>query len=68
LERARRILSRRTGSNAALYFGGRRGHEDGARDRAGRLDHRGNEAIPGWQFIFADGFLKYFVFDPSSTC
>jgi feruloyl esterase len=47
-----------------LYFGWPRGHEDGAMT-GWPLWITGNGAIPPLQFIFADGYLKYFVFGPS---
>jgi tannase/feruloyl esterase len=47
-----------------LYFGWPRGHEDGA-NTGWPLWITGNGGIPPLQFIFADGYLKYFVFDPS---
>jgi len=47
-----------------LYFGWPQGHEDGAMT-GWPLWITGNGGIPPLQFLFADGYLKYFVFDPS---
>jgi len=65
VETARRIYHGATSSSGRqLYFGWPQGHEDGAAT-GWPLWITGNGAIPPLQFLFADGYLRYFVFDPS---
>ena len=65
VETAKRIYHGATSSSGRpLYFGWPQGHEDGAAT-GWPLWITGNGAIPPLQFLFADGYLRYFVFDPS---
>jgi len=64
VETAKRIYHGATSSSGRpLYFGWPQGHEDGAATGWPRWI-TGNGAIPPLQFLFADGYLKYFVFNP----
>ena len=62
VEAARRIYHGATSSSGRqLYFGWPQGHEDGAAT-GWPFWITGNGAIPPLQFLFADGYLRYFVF------
>src|SRR6059036_871403 len=64
VEAARRIYHGATSSSGRqLYFGWPQGHDDGAAT-GWPFWITGNGAIPPLQFLFADGYLRYFVFDP----
>ena len=62
VETAKRIYHGATSSSGRpLYFGWPQGHEDGAAT-GWPFWITGNGAIPPLQFLFADGYLRYFVF------